>query len=75
MPGRGPNQPAFGLEYNRIIDTWNLSKSLFSADIARTPQVIKGWGSRIDVQGQTYHINGARALLHKKHYSLNKRSF
>lgn len=58
--GRRPlraGDSAKGLEYNEMNATYRVCKKLWSADIARTPQVVKGFGDRTDVHGEAQAVN------------------
>lgn len=73
--GRGePRDPAFGVVYNQIVDCYNLSRRVFSFDIARTPMIIKNIGTYADVQGDIYNANGERGKLNKSFNHFNKGS-
>ena len=55
--------PAKGLEYNEINTAYLVSSKIWSVDIARTPQVIREIGERVDVHGEAWNINKMESMI------------
>lgn len=64
--GSGPRDPAFGLSYNSINESYRISKRIFEADIARTPVIVTNDLNLIDVQAKAYQVNYGRRSLDKQ---------
>lgn len=58
--------PAKGIEYNQINTAYKISKKIWSVDIARTPQVVRGLGDRIDVHGEAWLANRMNSMIDYK---------
>ena len=58
--------PAKGLEYNTINQAYRVSKRIWKADIARTPQVVRrtaGVTSGIDMHADAYQANESNSMI------------
>lgn len=66
---RRHGDPAKGIEYNEISTVYLVSKRIYAADIARTPQVVKGRDAdsdyflRIDVHAEAYRANSKNHMV------------
>jgi len=63
---RGPRDPAFGMEYNKIQYGYRVSKHLFDIDIARTSMVVKDRNLYVNVQEEALYINSERGLVDRR---------
>lgn len=61
-----PGDPAIGLEYNGINANHYVSRKIWKVDIARTPQVVRSLGDRIDVHGEAWIANKYNPMLNYK---------
>jgi len=55
--------PTKGIEYNQLIPNRGVSKYIYTADIARNPQIVKDTFERIDVQAEARFANSERDLI------------
>lgn len=56
------DDPAKGIEYNKINTTYLVSKQIYGVDIARTPQVVKGKsGGDYSFEFVDVHANAVKA--------------
>ena len=62
---RGSN-PGNGIEYNEIVPCYQVSKRIYSVDIARTPQIVNSLFERIDVHGQAWKANQMNPMVNYK---------
>lgn len=66
---RRPGNAASGLEYNDIITGYRVSSYIYSVDIARNPQVVKGFGtSDIDVHAKAEYANRYQFMINSNRY-------
>lgn len=65
--------PAKGIEYNTINPTYLVSKKIWSADIARTPQVVRDLTVRTDVHGEAWVANKMNSMIDYKSHKCKGR--
>ena len=58
--------PAKGLEYNKINANHLVSRKIFDVDIARHPRVVKDFGEWVNVQRLSDRANKERTLVDYK---------
>ncbi len=61
------SDPAKGIEYNKINPTYLVSKKIWKVDIARTPQVVRGFDYGMDMHGNAYKANRLNAMVNYCH--------
>lgn len=65
--------PAKGIEYNKINATHRVSKRIYSVDLARTPRVVRGIGEWVNVHGKAAKANKDQPLVDYKRSLVNGR--
>ena len=62
----GFRDPSIGLECNNVNLAYGVSSDVWKFDIARTPQVCKGFGDYVDIQGEAWNANNDRRKVDKR---------
>lgn len=57
------NDPSKGIEYNQLVPNRRVSRFIYSADIARNPQIVGNDIRFIDVQAEARFVNSERDLV------------
>ena len=70
----GPRDPALGLECNKVNTTYTASRCIWKFDIARTPQVCKGFGDYTDIQAESWNANADRRKIDRARGRITGRS-
>lgn len=60
------DDPTKGIEYNQLVPNRNVSKYIYTADIARNPQIVSEGLQFVDVQAEARFINSQRDLVDSK---------
>lgn len=61
------SDPAKGIEYNKINPAYLVTKKIWKVDIARTPQVVRGFDYGIDMHKSGHKANRLNAMVNYCH--------